>query len=242
MFAIYKKEVLSNFGNWSAWIIMAAFSVIGTLFLFFFENNSNLFDIGVASLQSYFVLVPWILLFIIPAISMRTLAEEQQNGTLTWLFSQPISVQNIVLGKYFSVWTIGILCLLPSLVYLYTLYVLGVPEGNIDLGATFGSYLGLIFLIGAFSAIGILASALASNQIIAYLLGVILCFVLYFGVVQIASYRPLGQADYLLQNLGFYKHYIAFTRGLIDSRDLFYFILIIVIALCISINLVNKKK
>ncbi len=242
MFAIYKKEVLSNFGNWSAWIIMAAFSVIGTLFLFFFENNSNLFDIGVASLQSYFVLVPWILLFIIPAISMRTLAEEQQNGTLTWLFSQPISVQNIVLGKYFSVWTIGILCLLPSLVYLYTLYVLGVPEGNIDLGATFGSYLGLIFLIGAFSAIGILASALASNQIIAYLLGVILCFVLYFGVEQIASYRLLGQADYLLQNLGFYKHYIAFTRGLIDSRDLFYFILIIVIALCISINLVNKKK
>ena len=119
---------------------------------------------------------------------------------------------------------------------------MGVPEGNIDLGATFGSYLGLIFLIGAFSAIGILASALASNQIIAYLLGVILCFVLYFGVEQIASYRLLGQADYLLQNLGFYKHYIAFTRGLIDSRDLFYFILIIVIALCISINLVNKKK
>ena len=242
MFAIYKKEVLSNFGNWSAWIIIAAFSIIGTLFLFFFENNSNIFDIGVASLQSYFVLVPWILLFIIPAISMRTIAEEQQNGTLTWLFSQPISVQNIVLGKYFSIWTIGILCLLPSLVYLYTLYILGIPEGNIDLGATLGSYLGLIFLIGAFSGIGILASSIATNQIVAYLLGVILSFIMYFGVEQIASYRLLGQADYLLQNLGFYKHYIAFTRGLVDSRDLFYFILIIVITLCISINLVNKKK
>lgn len=242
MFAIYKKEVLSNFGNWSAWIIIAAFSIIGTLFLFFFENNSNIFDIGVASLQSYFVLVPWILLFIIPAISMRTIAEEQQNGTLTWLFSQPISVQNIVLGKYFSIWTIGILCLLPSLVYLYTLYILGIPEGNIDLGATLGSYLGLIFLIGAFSGIGILASSIATNQIVAYLLGVILSFIMYFGVEQIASYRLLGQADYLLQNLGFYKHYISFTRGLVDSRDLFYFILIIVITLCISINLVNKKK
>ncbi len=242
MFAIYKKEVLSNFGNWSAWIIIAAFSVIGTLFLFFFENSSNIFDIGVASLQSYFVLAPWILLFFIPAISMRTLAEEQQNGTLTWLFSQPISVKNIVLGKYFSVWTIGVLCLIPSLVYLYTLYVLGVPEGNIDLGATFGSYLGLIFLIGAFSAVGILASSISTNQITAYLLGVILCFVLYFGIEQLASFRLLGKADYILQSVGFYQHYIAFTRGLVDSRDLFYFIFVIVLALGISINLVNKKK
>lgn len=242
MLAIYKKEILGNFGNWSAWIIVAAFSIIATLFLFFFENSFNLFDIGNASLQSFFVLAPWILMFIIPAISMKTIAEEQQNGTLTWLFSQPVSVKNMVLGKFFSVWSIGILCLLPSFVYLYTIYILGIPEGNIDLGATLGSYIGLVLLIGAFSAVGILASSISSNQITAYLLGIFLCFILYFGIEQLASYRLLGKADYVLQNIGFYQHYIAFTRGLVDSRDLFYFILVMVLGNTFSIILVNRKK
>jgi len=242
MFAIYKKETLGNFGNWSAWIIISAFSVISTLFLFFFENASNLFDIGTASLQSYFVLAPWILLFVIPAISMRTLAEEEQNGTLVWLFAQPVSIKNIVLGKFFSVWTIGVLCILPSLVYFYTLYSLGIPEGNIDMGATLGSYVGLILLIGSFSAVGLFASSIASNQIIAYLLGVLCCFIPFFGIEQLASYRLLGKADFILQNVGFYQHYIAFTRGLVDSRDIFYFTFIILLALGLSIISVHKKK
>ena len=170
MFVIFKKELWSYFGNWSAWLIIGAFSLIGTLFLFFFENDSNIFDIGSASLQSYFVLVPWLLLLIIPAISMKTLAEEEQSGTLQWLFSQPLHLLEIIVGKFLSVWLVGILCLLPSLVYLYTVYVLGVPEGNIDLGSTFGSYFGLLILIGAFSAVGVLASSLSKNQIMAYLL------------------------------------------------------------------------
>ena len=108
------------------------------------------------SLQSYFVLVPWLLMFIIPAISMKTLAEEQQSGTLNWLFSQPVKISEIILGKFLAVWFVGVLCLLPSLTYLYTVYTLGVPAGNIDLGATFGSYFGLIILTAAFSAVGIL--------------------------------------------------------------------------------------
>lgn len=242
MFAIFKKELWSYFGNWSAWIIIAAFSLIGTLFLFFFENDSNIFDIGTASLQSYFVLVPWLLMFIIPAISMKTLAEEQQSGTLNWLFSQPVKVSEIIGGKFFAVWLVGILCLLPSLVYLYTVYILGVPEGNIDMGATLGSYFGLILLIAAFSAVGILASSLSQNQIMAYLLGVFMCFILYFGIEQLASYKLLGGADYVLSNLGFYKHFLGFTRGLIDSRDVFYFLLMITLCLFLSNVFVEKKK
>ena len=121
MIAILKKELWSYFGNWSAWLIIAAFSLIGTLFLFFFENDSNIFDIGTASLQSYFVLVPWLLMFIIPAISMKTLAEEQQSGTLNWLFSQPVKISDIVLGKFLAVWFVGILCLFPSLIYNFNL-------------------------------------------------------------------------------------------------------------------------
>ncbi len=242
MIAIFKKEVWSYFGNWSAWLIIAAFSLIGSLFLFFFENDSNIFDIGSATLQSYFTLAPWLLMFIIPALSMKSLAEEEQSGTLTWLFSQPIKISEIIGGKFLTVWFIGILCLLPSLVYLYTVYVLGVPTGNIDLGATAGSYFGLVLLIAAFSAVGILASSLSQNQIMAYLLGVFLCFILYFGIEQLASYKLLGGADYLLSNLGFYQHFIAFTRGLIDTRDVFYFLLVIAICLFLAKVFVEKKK
>lgn len=242
MIAILKKELWSYFGNWSAWIILAAFSCIGALFLFYFDNDSNIFEIGTASLQSFFVLVPWILMFIIPALSMRAIAEEQQSGTLYWLFSQPLKISDIVVGKFLSVWIIGVLCLIPSLVYFYTIYVLGVPEGNVDLGATFGSYFGMILLIGAFSSVGILASSLSSNQIMAYLLGVFMCFILYFGIEQLASYKLLGGADYILQNIGFYKHFLSFTRGLIDSRDVFYFLLVIGLFLYLSIHFVKKKK
>lgn len=242
MTAIFKKEFWSYFGNWSAWLIIGAFSLIGTLFLFFFENDSNIFDIGTASLQSYFVLVPWLLMFIIPAISMKTLAEEQQSGTLNWLFSQPVKISEIILGKFFAVWLVGILCLVPSLIYLYTVYTLGVPAGNIDLGATFGSYFGLMILTAAFSAVGILASSLSQNQIMAYLLGVFMCFIFYFGIEQLASYKLLGGADYVLSNLGFYKHFLAFTRGLIDTRDVFYFAFVSAICLFLAKILVEKKK
>lgn len=242
MIAILKKELWSYFGNWSAWIIIAAFSLIGALFLFFFENNFNIFDIGNASMQSYFALCPWLLMFIIPALSMKSFAEEQQTGTLFWLFSQPLKVSDIVYGKFFSVWFVGILCIVPSLFYLYTIYILGVPQGNIDLGATLGSYFGMVILIAAFSAVGILASSLSSNQIMAYLLGVFMCFFLYFGIEQLASYKLLGGADYLLSNIGFYQHFIAFSRGLIDTKDFFYFLLVIGICLFLAIHFVEKKK
>lgn len=241
MAAIFRKELWSYFGNWSAWVIIAGFSIIGTLFLFFFENNSNIFDIGNASLQSYFALTPWLLMFVIPALSMKSFAEEQQAGTLQWLFSQPLKVSDIVLGKFLSVWLVGVLCIIPSFVYLYTVTVLGVPTGNIDMGATLGSYMGLIILIAAFSAVGILASSLSSNQIMAYLLGVFMSFILFFGIEQLASYKLLGGADYFLSNIGFYQHFIAFTKGLVDSRDIFYFALVIGICLYLS-GLSIKRK
>lgn len=242
MIAILKKELWGYLGNWNAWLIMAGFSIIGTLFLFFFDNDSNLFEIGSASLQSYFVLCPWLMIFVLPALSMKTFAEEQQIGTLAWLFSKPIKVSEIVLGKYFSVVVIGILCLLPSLVYLYTLYVLGLPEGNIDMGATLGSYFGLMILVAVFSAVGIVASSVSSNQIMAYLLGVFFCFFMYFGIEQLASYKLLGNADYYLSNIGFYQHFIAFSRGLIDTRDLFYFLFVIGVCLLLATQIIKRKR
>ena len=242
MFAIFKKEIWSFFGSWSSWLIVAVFSLISALFLFFFENSYNILDIGTASLQSYFTLVPWILMFIIPAMAMKSIAEEQQSGTLYWLFSQPLKISDIVIGKFLSVWLVGVLCIVPSLVYFYTVYVLGVPEGNLDLGATMGSYFGLILLIAAYAAIGILSSSLVQNQITAYLTGVFLSFIFYYGIEQLASYKLLGGADFIVQYLGFYQHFMGFTRGVIDSRDVLYFLLIIVICLQLANVFVKKKK
>lgn len=242
MRSIFKKELYGYFGNWSAWLIVGAFSVICSLFLFFFDNDSNIFEIGNASLQSYFSLAPWILLFIIPAISMKSIAEEQQTGTLYWLFSQPLKTTQIVLGKFFSVWVIGLFCVLPSLIYFYTIYILGVPEGNLDIGATLGSYLGLFLIIATFSAVGLLTSAMAKNQISAYLLGLFINFILYYGIEQLANYKLLGTADFILQNIGFYHHFIGFTRGLLSSEDICYFLLIIFLSLYLAVYFVQKKK
>ena len=242
MLAILKKELWSYVGNWSAWAIIGAFSLVSALFLFFFDNDFNFFDIGSASLQNFFVLAPWLLLFIIPALSMKSIAEEHQSGTLYWLFSQPLKISQIVVGKFMAVWVLGILCLVPSLIYLYTIYSLGVPRGNLDFGATMGSYLGVVVLIGAFAALGILSSAIANNQIMAFLISLFFNFILYFGLEQLASYRLLGGADYILQKLGFYHHFVGFTRGLIDSRDLFYFLLVILMSLAGAVYFVKKKK
>ena len=242
MKAVLEKELWSYLGNWSAWIIIAVFSLVSGLFLFFFENNFNFFDIGSASMQSYFVLVPWLLIFIIPALSMKSLAEEQQSGTLSWLFSESLKIHEIIVGKFLSVWIIGILCVLPSWVYFYTLSALSIPEGNLDLGMILGGYGGLLVLIATFSAVGILSSSLSSHQVIAYLVGVFLCFFLYFGMEQLASYKLLGVEDYIFQRLGFYYHYNTFTRGLVDISDIFYFVLIVFLSLRLAIYFVERKK
>lgn len=239
---IFKKELWSYLGSYTAWTAFAAFSLVSAAFLFFFSNDFNLLDIGAASLQSYFVLAPWILMFVIPALTMRSIAEEQQTGTLQFLFTLPVKLSDIVLGKFFAVWLIGLLCLLPSLMHLCTIHFLGIPNGNWDFGATFGSYLGLTLLTGAFSALGILCSALSSSQVLAYLLGLLLCFTMYFGIEQLANFSLLGSADFFLRNLGFYYHFQGFTRGLIDSRDLFYFVLMILLNLLLAGWILKRKK
>lgn len=242
MIAILKKELLAYFGNWTAWVIIAIFGLIGSLFLFFFENNFNFFEIGSASMHSYFVLVPWLFIFLIPALSMKSLAEEQQSGTLGWLFSQPLQVWEIIAGKFLSIWIVSIFCMLSSLVYIYILSVLSIPEGNLDGGLILGGYFGVSILAGAFIAVGILASSFSANQVMAYLIGVFLNFLWYFGIEQLASYKLLGGADYILQNLGFYHHYMPFTRGLLDTKDVFYFILIVILGLKCAEHFVKNKR
>lgn len=242
MISILKKDFQSLIYGGAAWMIILAYNTICTLFLFFFDNNFNIFEIGNASLQPYFILAPWLMIFLIPTLAMKSFAEEEQNKTLFWLFAQPISSIQLVFGKFLAVFIITLLCLLPSLIYLYTIYSLGVPKGNLDWGITWGGYLGLTAVIAAFSAVGIWASSISKHQISAYITSVVSNFILYFGIEQLASYKLLGSADYWLQSIGFYYHYSGFTRGIIASQDVCYFLLIIMIGLGLATLFINKKK
>ena len=242
MKAVLKKELNSYLGNWMSWTVIAVLSIITALFLFFFENEANIFEIGDASMQGYFGLIPWLLMFIIPALTMRSFAEETQQGTLSWLFSVPVPANQIVGGKFLAVYIFSLLCMLPSLVYFFSIYALGLPSGNIDFAATLGSYFGVCMLSAAFAGLSLFASALTPNLIASYLLGVFLCFILFFGLQQLANYKILGAADYFVSKLGMYEHYTGFSRGLLDSGDIFYFVLVTLLCLFGSVSAVNRKK
>lgn len=242
MFSIFKKEIGTYFGTMGAYIIASIFTIICTLFLWFFDNNFNIFNTGLASLNNFFVLSPWVLLFLIPALTMKSIAEEEENNTLIWLFSQPISIFSVVLGKYFAILTLVLFSLLGTIVYVYSTYMISLPTGNIDLGMVLSGYLGLIFLSMTFISVGILASSLVKNQVLAFILGVFLSFFCFFGFENLASYNLLGNFDYILQKIGFYQHYISFTKGIIDTRDLGYFLFITFLFLTISIKFIKRKK
>lgn len=242
MFSIFKKEIGTYFGTMGAYIIASIFTIICTLFLWFFDNNFNIFNTGLASLNNFFVLSPWVLLFLIPALTMKSIAEEEENNTLIWLFSQPISIFSVVLGKYFAILTLVLFSLLGTIVYVYSIYMISLPTGNIDLGMVLSGYIGLIFLSMTFISVGIFASSLVKNQVLAFILGVFLSFFCFFGFENLASYNLLGNFDYILQKIGFYQHYISFTKGIIDTRDLGYFLFITFLFLTISIKFIKRKK
>ncbi|PQL93832.1 ABC transporter permease subunit [Apibacter adventoris] len=242
MFSIFKKEIGTYFGTMGAYIIASIFTIICTLFLWFFDNNFNIFNIGLANLNNFFVLSPWVLLFLIPALTMKSIAEEEENNTLIWLFSQPISIFSVVLGKYFAILTLVLFSLLGTIVYVYSTYMISLPTGNIDLGMVLSGYIGLIFLSMTFISVGIFASSLVKNQVLAFILGVFLSFFCFFGFENLASYNLLGNFDYILQKIGFYQHYISFTKGIIDTRDLGYFLFITFLFLTISIKFIKRKK
>lgn len=242
MFSIFKKELWAYFGTLGAYVVSGLFLLICSLFLWFFDNDFNVFNIGLASLNNFFILAPWILLFLIPALTMKSIAEEEQNGTLVWLFSQPMSITSIVLGKYWAVIVLVVFALFPTLLYVYTIYSISMPEGNIDLGIICSGYIGLLFLSMTFASIGIFSSSLVKNQVLAFVIGVFFCFFCFYGFENLASYNLLGNFDYTLQKIGFFQHYISFTKGIIDTRDIGYFIFIILIFILFSIQLINRKK
>lgn len=242
MFQLFKKEIAFYFTHFTAYISATSFVLISTLFLLFFDNEFNVFNIGMATLSSFFFIAPWILLFLIPALTMRTFAEEESSGTLQWLFTQPISIKGIVFGKYWAIHLVLLFSLLPSGLFVYTLNQFIIDQESLDYGVLLSAYLGLYLLGSSFIAIGLFTSSLVKNQVTAYVSAVFFCFLLFYAFEGLASYNLLGTADYYVQKLGMYVHYQQFLKGIVDSRDLVYYFLVMLAFLGGTYwNLTQKK-
>ncbi len=223
MLAILKKEINTFFASPIGYLVIGVFLLLNGLFLWVFKGEFNILDNGLANLSPFFLLAPWILIFLVPAVTMRSFSDEKKQGTLELLVTKPISHFQIVLGKYFGAFILILMALIPTLLYVYTISVLGNPEGNLDLGSTIGSYFGLLFLIAAYTAIGVFASTLSDNQIVAFIIAVFICFFFYFGFEGLSNYNVFDNIIYM-ENLGMASHYNSMSRGVIDTRDLVYFI------------------
>ena len=223
MLAILKKEINTFFASPIGYLVIGIFLLLNGLFLWLFKGNFNIFNASEASLSSFFLLAPWILIFLVPAVTMRSFSDEKKQGTLELLVTKPLTHFQIVLGKYFGALVLILLAVLPTLLYVYSILELSSPETGIDIGSTIGSYFGLIFLIGAYTSIGVFSSTLSDNQIVAFIIAVFICFFFYFGFEGLSNYALLGDLFYL-EDLGMSAHYNSISRGVIDTRDLIYFI------------------
>jgi ABC-2 type transport system permease protein len=239
MLSIYKKELRVFFNSLIAYVVIGVFLLLTGL-MFWLYPGTNILDFGFADMTSFFTLCPYVFLFLVPAVSMKMFSEEFRSGTIELLFTKPLTSFQVVFGKFLATVSIVIIALVPTLVYYFTLRILGNPTGNIDTAAVIGSYFGLIFLAGSFSAIGIFASTLTKNQIIAFVFAAVLSYFFYDGIVQIAGLLPSSIA-FIFSNIGLSYHFESLSRGVIDSRDLLYFLSFIAIFLLLATTVIDKK-
>ncbi|MEQ6123225.1 gliding motility-associated ABC transporter permease subunit GldF [Pseudotenacibaculum sp. MALMAid0570] len=232
MYPILKKEFNSFFASPIAYLVIGVFLLVNGLFLWTFDDDFNVLNAGFADLNSFFYLAPWVLLFLIPAITMKMFADEFQTGTIELLKTKPISNWQIVLGKFWAALILIFIAIIPTFVYVYSISELGNPVGNIDFGSTFGSYLGLFLLAGSYAAIGLFTSTLSKNQIVAFLLSVFIVFFFYYGFDALSNL--FVNSGYTIQLFGMNEHFKSISRGVIDTRDILYFLSIILFFLFIT--------
>ena len=242
MGALYLKEIRSFLSSIIGYIFIAIFLILNSLFLWVFSYETNILEGGTADLFPFFSISPIIFIILIPAITMRSLSEEIRTGTIELLFTKPITDLTIILAKYLAGLTLVLISLLPTLIYYYTVHALGEPVGMIDDGATIASYVGL-FLVGAcFVAIGIFASSITDSQIVAFILGMTLCWFLFLGLDLLAVYSQFGGLDLVFRNIGIMEHYESIQKGVFDSRDLLYFISFIAVFLVLTKLKLHSRK
>ncbi len=240
MWSICKKELNQFFSNLTGYIAIILFLLINGVFLFMLRDSS-IFEFGYASLDKFFELAPWVLMFLVPAIAMRSLSDEFRSGTFEILKTKPLTPWQIVAGKYASILLVMLFVIVPTFIYILTIKTLS-SSGNIDTGGIAGSYLGLFLLAAVFAAISLCCSSFTSNAVVSFLLSAFTCLILYFGFSAISQLPALqGGADYYIEMLGIDFHYRSISRGVLDSRDLIYFLSIIFLALLITTKNLQKK-
>ncbi|MEP7111207.1 MAG: gliding motility-associated ABC transporter permease subunit GldF [Ferruginibacter sp.] len=240
MWSICKKELHQFFSNLTGYIAIILFLLVNGLFLFVLKD-SNLFDFGYATLDTFFELAPWILIFLVPAITMRSLSEEFKTGTMEVLQTRPLTKWQIVSGKYVSILFVLIFVIVPTFLYIYTIKELS-AGGGIDSGGITGSYIGLFLLAAVFASIGLCCSSFTNNAVVAFLISAFACLLFYFGFNAVSK-LPVFQAnsDYYIEMLGIDFHYRSVSRGLLDSRDITYFGSLIVLFLLITMKNLLKR-
>ncbi|MGE5428975.1 MAG: gliding motility-associated ABC transporter substrate-binding protein GldG [Methylococcaceae bacterium] len=242
MYSLLKKEVTSFFGSLTGYVVIFVFLLATGLFLWVFPGNFNIPEGGYASLDGLFSLAPWVYLFLVPAITMRLFAEEKRLGTMEVLLTRPISVFKIVLAKYFAGLLLVIISLLPTLIYFYSVYALGNPVGAMDTGGTWGAYIGLFFLAAIYVAIGLLASALTDNQIFSFILAMGLSFIAYLGFDMVGAMQLPSALQQAITSFGINEHYKSISRGVVDSRDMIYFLTTILLFLFITSRIIHFHR
>ncbi len=242
MKAIYIKELRSFFNSIMGYVVIVLYLLINGLFLWVFPDSS-IIDFGYASLGQYFVFAPWVLMFLISAITMRMYSDEFRSGNIEILDTLPIGSTKVILGKFWAALTLIIISILPTIVYIFSIKQLAYLPGSIDYGAMIGSYIGLLLLSAAFTAIGLFASTLSSNQIVAFLISLAVCF-LFYTVIDSLSLIPAFEngLDYILQQMGMAFHYNNINQGLLDSRDIIYFISIVVFFLFLCYYSLESRR
>jgi len=220
MLAIFRKELNSFFSSPIGYLVIGVFLVTNGLFLWVFKGDFNILDAGFADLNSFFFIAPWFFLFLIPAITMRSFSDEYRLGTIEILKTKPITNWQIINGKFFGALALILLTLIPTLIYIFSINTLGGEIGVLDSGSTLGSYIGLLFLASTYTSIGLFTSTLSNNQIVSFILAVIICFLFYYGFDAFADFNIISG----IENLGMKSHFDSISRGVVDTRDLVYFI------------------
>ena len=234
MFSLLYKEVSAFFSTLTGYVVICVFLVVNSLFMWVFKSDLNVLENGYANLDALFFLAPWIFFFLVPAITMRLFSEERRSGTIELLLTLPLTDLRIILAKYLAALLLVMASLIPTLVYYTSVYLLGNPQGNLDSGGIIGSYLGLLFLSGVYAAVGLFISSLTDNLIISFIITVLICFLLYTGFDLLASLDLFGRAGHFIMKLGINEHYISIRRGVLDTRDLIYFLSLIAIFLLLT--------
>lgn len=241
MISIFIKEVNEFLNSLIAYVVIGVF-LIGIGLLMWVFPDTNVLDYGYASMEPLFSMGPYIFMFLIPAITMRSFAEEKRSGTIELLQTLPFRDSQIILGKFLAGFFLVLFSVLPTLIYYFSLNQLGNPPGNLDTPGIIGSYIGLVLLGGVFTAVGILASALTGNQIVSFILAAFLCFFLYAGIDSIAGINIWSDWSYAISQMGIMAHYTSISRGLLDFKDIVYFLSLITLMLLLTQLILGWRK